>query len=138
MIAAFELHDLVVTGNRTHQPHRIHVGLAAGADKTHLFGAGERATNLFGQFNAPGVVGEEGGALTNLLAHGLDDLRMRVAEDHRARPHQVVDVLVAIFVPYPRAVALANNDRRIEIAEPAGRQNVVRARNEVVLAHAFI
>jgi hypothetical protein len=59
--------------------------------------------------------------------HGLHHLRVAVAEQHRAGADQQVDIFLAVLVPDARALALADDDAGVEIAEPAAGQHGLRA-----------
>jgi hypothetical protein len=59
-----------------------------------------------------------------LLQHRLQHFRVAVAEQHRAGADQVVDILAPVLVPDAGALALADDDAGIEIAESAAGQHL--------------
>ena len=57
---------------------------------------------------------------------------MRVPDQHRPGAEQVIDVFLAVLVPDPAALALADDDLAREIAEGAARQDALRRLEDVV------
>ena len=123
VIAALEFHDLRAARMRAGKPHGIHVRLAAGADITQLLGAGHRIADRLGELEAGGVVGEEGHADIQLLAHGGVHFLMPVAEDHRSGADHVVDIFLAVLVDDARPGARLDEESWFEIAKAACRHN---------------
>src|SRR4051812_44404477 len=58
---------------------------------------------------------------------------MRVADQHRPGAEQVIDVFLPILVPYPAALALADDNLAGEIPERAARQDALRGLEDIVL-----
>src|ERR1700737_2860226 len=123
--AALEFEDLVALAKRPSGAHRIEVRLGAGGDEAHLLGAGHGLDDGLGELDPPAVVGEEGRALGNALVDGGGDLGMGVANEHRARAEQEIDILPAALVPHPAAAALADHHLGREIAESAAGQHAL-------------
>jgi len=63
--------------------------------------AGHRVDELLGKLDDRSVQRKIGRAQGYLPPNGVDDGRMRVAEDHRAAAEEVVDVLLAVGIPQP-------------------------------------
>ena len=124
VIAALELQDFVAPAKRAGQPHRIHVGLGAGAHEPHLLGARQRIDDRLGQQDAGRIVGEECGAAGHLLQHRRRHRRMGVADEHRAGAQQVIDVIVALAVAHMPARTLDDHRPR-HVAEMAGGQHAI-------------
>ena len=122
MIAALEFEDLVAPGVRARRPHRVEVGFRPAGDEAHLLCAGHRLDDRLGQLDALPVVGEEGGALLDLLLHRRGHLGMRVADQHRPGAEQEIDVFLAVLVPHPAGLALADHHLGGVIAEGAAGQ----------------
>ena len=80
VIAALEFHDLVAPGEGAGEAHGIHVSLAARGDIAQLLRTGHGAADLFGQFDAGGVVGEEGHAFGKLLIDRLQHFGVAMAQ----------------------------------------------------------
>ena len=99
VVAALKFQDLIAVAKSAGQPHGVEVRLRAGAHEPHLFGARHRFHDFGGQTYPIFVVGKEGGARGGDFLHHLHHLGMRVADDHRARAQQVVNVLIAAHVP---------------------------------------
>ena len=133
VVAALELQDLLAAGMGAGETHGVHVGLGAGADIAQLLGAGDRIADRFGELDSGGVRGEECHALAQLRLDHLDDLGISVAQQHRARADEKVDIFVAALVPDAAAATLANDDARVEIAETAGGQDPRCPRNQIAL-----
>src|SRR6185312_3358227 len=102
-----ELHDLIATAEGARDAHGEGVRLGAGRNEAHLLGARNRIDKLGGEPDAIFVVGEKSKATIKLLAHRLDDLRMTVADEHRAGAEQKIDVFAAFDVGDAAGVALA-------------------------------
>ena len=110
VVRAFDLHDVVATGRGTRDADRAHRRLGAGVREAHLLEA-EAPAQLLGEQHR--VLGRRREVGTGRAARvdRLDDLRMRVADDHAAEPVVGVDVLVAVDVPDLRPLPLAQVDR---------------------------
>ena len=55
--------------------------------------------------------------------HSIKHLGMAMTEQHRSGTDEIIDIFIAVLVPDTRSLALADDYARIEIAEPARRQN---------------
>ena len=62
----------------------------------------------------------------------VDDLGVRVADQHRAGAEQEVDVFLPVFVPDAATLALADNDLGGEIAKGAAGQYALRRLKDVL------
>ena len=88
---------------------------------------------------------EKGSALPCLFAPRIDYPRMRVPAQHRSRPQQVVDVLVATDIPHAATGAALQNGVVVDVADAAAReesvglfdQGVVRLIECPVLCHSL-
>ena len=110
---------------------------ARDADRAHRrFGSRVREPDLF-EVEAPAqLLGEQHGvfgghrevrAAADRALDRLDDLRVRVADDHRSEAAVRVDVLVAVDVPDVRAASFAEIDR-VRIADLERRADAERHR----------
>ena len=133
MKGALKLENPVATGDRAGKADGVHVRLTAGRYEADLLGAAHRAHDLLRQFDAAGVVCKEGLPPGELLEDGLHHLRMRVAGNHGARADQLVDIAATFLVPDARALAACDDDAGVEVAEAAGRKNLVRALQPILL-----
>ena len=106
---------------RAGQSHRVHVGLAAGAQETQLVRTGNRIADNLSELDSRRIVREKRHAAFDLLVDRCDDLGMAVTQHHRTGADQVVDVFPALVVPDAAPLAVRDKDARIEIAEAAGR-----------------
>ena len=105
VVRALDLHDVVAAGRGARDPDRAHRRLGAGVREPHLSrgrsaGTAPRRTAPSSSVGAAKCVPVRRGALDR-----LDDLRVRVADDHRAEAAVDVDVLVAVDVPDLRAAS---------------------------------
>ncbi len=133
MIAALEFEDLVAPGEGARGAHRVEIGLAARRDEAHLLGARHRIDDRLGQFDAEPVVGEEGRAAGDLRLRRLGHLGVGMADQHRPGAEQVIDVFLALLVPHPAALPLADHDVGRKVAEGAAGQYALRRREDVCL-----
>ena len=124
VIAALEFQDLVALHVGAGDAHRVKVGLGARRHESHLLGARHRRDDLLGEPDAMRIVDEERRAERDLLEHRRLDLRVGMTDQHRARPEQEVDVLVARHVPDVPALAARDHDIEGRIAERSGRQHL--------------
>ena len=110
VVAALELHDQVAPGGGAGEPQRAHHGLGPGVDEAHHLHRGQRLDDKLGQLQLRLGRCAERGAARRRLPDGLDDGRVRVAEDQRTERAEVVDVLVAVGVGDDRARAAVEHD----------------------------
>jgi hypothetical protein len=110
VVAALELHDLVALAERAGHPQREERGFRAGGGEPDLLAARHGPAHLVGQADGGLVDQEVRRAVGELLGHGADHRGMRVAEEHRPRPEQVVDVLASAHVPQVRAAGAADHE----------------------------
>ena len=58
-----------------------------------------------------------------------------MTENHGPRTGQVVDELVAVFIPHPRSLAFANNDAGVKISEARRRHHLAGTLQQLLLTH---
>ena len=58
-----------------------------------------------------------------------------MTENHGTRTGQVVDKLVAVFIPHPRSFPFTNNDTGVKISEASGRHHLACALQKLLLTH---
>ena len=95
VIAAGELHDLVAPGRAAGQAHRRHRGFGPRRDEPRLFDRRHPRADRLDELDLARGRRAVRRAVGRGLLHGLDDLRVRVAEDRRAPRLHVVEVLAA-------------------------------------------
>jgi hypothetical protein len=105
VVLAFELDDLLATGEGARDAHRMHRGLGAGYRHARLVHpAGQLLDELH---RADLVLARQGEAdatphpLVDVVVHAV----VAVPEDDRPIPHAQIDELVAIDVPDPATLA---------------------------------
>ena|SRR6516164_3402876 len=133
MITALEFEDLVTFAESTRSAHRIEIRLRTSGDEAHLFGARNRLDNRLRQLDPPPVVGEKSRAPGDALLDGSGDIWMGVANQHRARAEQEINILPAALIPHPAASALADHHVRGKIAESPAGQHPLRLRDQPTL-----
>jgi hypothetical protein len=104
MEMAEEADDLRLAGKRAREAERHQIGLGARRGEAHLLGAGnqflhQRAPAYF-QLVARSVMR----AMVELRVRGFDDLGMVVAEQQRTVAAEIVDILVAVDIPFARSL----------------------------------
>jgi hypothetical protein len=112
VVAAFELDDAVATGETTGQANGAHGRFGAGADHAyHFHRRYERAHQIshLGFHLGRRAVGQ---AVFKLLAHRVQDVRVAVAEDHRAPRTDVIDITLVVFVGDVGAFSVLEEQRR--------------------------
>src|SRR6185295_17135251 len=105
VVLALELHDLGAAGIGASDAHRVHRRLGAGHGHPRL---ADPAGHLLDQLHRLDLVlrGKgEADAPAHPLVDVVVDARVAVTEDHRAVAQAQVDVLVAVHVPDPAALA---------------------------------
>jgi hypothetical protein len=130
VVGALHLDHSLAPGEAARDAQRVHRGLGAAVGVAQELEHREARLQLGGELLLELVRHPVHGALLDLRGHRLEDDRVRVARHHHAEAHVVVEVLVAVEVPQPRAARLAHVDRvrRVE-AEVRG-----HAEREVLLA----
>ena len=103
-------------------------GLGSRRRETDALGARNEALHEFGPAHFEFVRRAPMGALRHLPLNRLDDGRMGVAEQQRPVPAEVVDVFIAVDVPFARARRALGVDRigqqRAGIVGEAGRNGL--------------
>ena len=114
---ADEAHDLVLAGVGACQSDRHVRGLGARGGEAYFLGAGGEFAHQFGPAHFQLVTRAIMRAEIHLPLHRVDDRRVRMAEQHGAVAAEIVDVFVAIDIPFARALGARDVDRiRVEIA----------------------
>ncbi|MCY1414294.1 hypothetical protein D9M71_297410 [compost metagenome] len=98
VVAAFELDDAVAAGETTGQADGAHGGFGARADHAHHFHRWHDRADQVGHLGFHGRRCAVGQTVLQLLAHGLQYVRVAVAENHRAPRADVVNVALVVFV----------------------------------------
>src|SRR5699024_5482546 len=83
VVAAIKLQYLRAASKSTRQTHRRHGGLSAGVDQAHFLHC-VAGNNFFRQQSLPDGRSTEAQAINSNIWHGLDDLWVRIAVNHRA------------------------------------------------------
>ena len=123
VVGALDLEDRVAAGRAAGEVDRVHRRLGAGVVEAPLRQA-EAAGQLLGDRDrAVGGGGEVGAFVDPRLDRGADD-RVGVADAHHAEAVVEVDVLVAVDVPDPAALATLR-DRRARVVGLKGGGNAV-------------
>ncbi len=91
--------DLLASREGAGEAHGGARDIGAVFGEAHHFGTRDEANELFGDFDLNGMREAEADPLFHLRADGLQHLRIRVPEDHGAKPHDVVEVARAIDIP---------------------------------------
>src|SRR4051812_1458648 len=120
MVTAFELDDLVATGEAARKTDGVHGGFGSAIGETNVL---YRITldDLFGEFALHLVRHAIHGAALELLLHGLHHRRMRVPRHDGAETEREIDVIIAIEVAQTRPLRFRDEQRiRLIAAEIAG------------------
>src|SRR5271170_4794063 len=97
-----EADQLRLAGKGAGEPHRHQGRLSARGGETHALRRGDELQYPLGPGDLSLVRGAEMGAALDLLLDRLDDLGMAVAEQQRAVAAEIVDVAIAVNIPFPR------------------------------------
>ncbi len=112
-----ELHDLVPAGRDPRNAKRHQGRFRAAVGKADLLGSGDELLDPLAPFDLKLVAGPGMRGQSRLTPHGLDHGRMAVPQEERPVPDPVIDDLVSIDVPFPRAGGPVDiNRKRLEIA----------------------
>ena len=130
VVAALELQDFGAAGVAAGQAHRRHGGLGAGVNHAHLIGRGARDDGLREQSLTLGGRAEAQATRSGLL-HGLHNLWVRIAVNHRAIGANQVNVLVAVDVPQARARTALNHASLATHGAKRAHRRVHPARNHL-------
>ncbi len=127
MEVALEAQDRLPSGEGARQAHRHQRRLGAGGRETHAFRRGHQPLYGTRPGDLPRMVGAELGALGEGLLDRRADDRVIVTEQQSAVPAEVVDVAVAVHVPFMRPLGAGDVDAiGIELAgivgDTAGKQ----------------
>ena len=116
VIAPLELEELRAPRRRACQAHRAHRGFGSARDEAHHLDRRHQRDDPLREIGLEGAGCPEAHPRAHLALHRLHDLRLRVAEDHRAPGEDEVHVALAIGVPHvgplrPRDEARRPTDR---------------------------
>ena len=111
VVVALELDEAVLAGGRARHAQGRHRGLRAGVDHADSLQGGNHLAQQLGHGHLARRRRAEAQALGRGLLHGLDDLRVGVAADHRAPGAHVVDVALAVDVEHVGAFGVLEEDR---------------------------
>ncbi|MNG04104.1 hypothetical protein D3C84_872150 [compost metagenome] len=98
MVAAFELDDAVAAGEATGQANGAHGRFGAGADHAHHFHRRHQRADQIGHLGFHLGRGAVGQAVLKLFAHGVQYVRVAVAENHRTPGTDVIHITLVVFV----------------------------------------
>ena len=131
VVGPFDLDDVVAPGGGARHADRAHRRFGAGIREANLLEL-EPATQFLGQQHR--VFGRSGEvrAVVGGARDGLDDLGMRVTDDHRPEAAMRVDVLVVVDVPDVAGMPLAQVER-IGVADLERRPDAERHRADRAL-----
>jgi hypothetical protein len=129
VVTAFELDDLRPARVPAREPDRSHGGLRPGVDQAHALEGRHELREQFRQLDLGFGRGTEREAFFSGLLHGLHDVGMRVTGDERAPRADVVDVGVAVGVPYGRPFAPLYERRRAPDRLKRAHRGIDAARN---------
>src|SRR6266542_2470222 len=107
-----ELEELIAPGVGAGEPDSHQGGLGAGAGKPHFLGARHKLLDALPPLEFQTVVGSVMRALRRLFDNRPCDFRMCVAEEQCAVAHDIVDVLVSVYIPLAAALRMVNEDRK--------------------------
>ena len=111
MVVALELDDDLAAGRGTREPDRGLVHLGAGAAEPHALRARDHRLEPLGELELGARLAGEQLAAPDRVAHRLDDLRRRMAEDPGPHPEDVVHVVVPVDIEEVRARAVVEEQR---------------------------
>ena len=132
---AAEPQQLGPPGRRPRQAERHQRRLRARRGEPHPLGRRHHAAHEVGPAHLELMAGAVMGAAVELGVHGLQHRRVVVPQQQRAMAAEIVDVLIAVDVPFQRALGPRHIERvRIQLAcvmgDPA-RQQVARPRRQL-------
>src|SRR5437763_7519892 len=103
MITAFELDDLVASGESARETDARHRRFGAAVNHANFFDRGNPAANQLRHFDFVWIRDTEAHATLRRRTDGIDYHGRRVTEDGRAPGADIIDVFVAVDVPDFRA-----------------------------------
>ena len=116
-----QLDDLVAPGVGPGQPHRHQRGLGAAAVEPHPLDGRHQVHDRPGPAHLLVGARPQVRAAADLLGDRVRDGRVRVPQDQRAVPRNVVDVFVAVHVPLARPLPVGDVQReRLGVAIVVG------------------
>ena len=134
--AALELEHLVASAVGPSDSEREERGLGPRRREAHLLGARHRADDFLRQLDDRLVHQHVGRPAGEVTLHGRDHRWMRVAQHHRSRAQQVVDVPAALRVPEVGAAPFLHHELESLAApvapEDAARQHPMSAPDEIL------
>ena len=120
-----EAYDLALAGECARHAQREVRGLRAGHRETHPLCGWDHLLNQFGPLHFQCVAGAVMYALRGLRRDRFHDCRLTVTKDQRAVSAEIIDVLVAVHIPFARARGPLHIDR-VRLQEAADVGNAVR------------
>src|SRR5438132_14383308 len=99
-----EADELRLAGEGASEPHRHHRRLGARGGEAHPLGRGNELHDPFGPGDLGLVRGAEMGAALDLALNRLDHLRVAMTEQQRAMAAEIVDVAMAVDIPFARTL----------------------------------
>ena len=110
MIATLEFDDQVAARGGARQAHGAHGRLGARTDKTHFFARRKSLSDARRKFDFEFGWHAVTRPTARLLGNGLNDFRMRVAQNQRSPRADVIDVFVSVGVPQARTGCAIDDD----------------------------
>src|SRR5437016_4968890 len=101
VVAAFEFEYLVSLREPACETNGRHRRFRAGIHESDFLDRWKRLAHQLRESNFTWVWRAEARTVPRRFLHGANDLRMRVAQNHRPPRAHVVDVLVPVDVPQP-------------------------------------
>ncbi len=132
VVTALELDDLVATRVAAGQPNRAHGRFGTGADHAQPLHRRHQFADLLGNPRFERTGRSEAESMFGGLLHGVDDGRVRVAEDHRTPGPDIVDEAAAILGLDPGAGGALEEDRFAADAGECANRRIHAARNDVL------
>ena len=120
-----EADDLALAGECARHAQREVRRLRTGNRETHPLCGWDQLLNQFGPLHFQSVAGAVMGALCGLRRDRFHDCRITVTKDQRAVSAEIIDVLVAVHIPFARARGPLHIDR-VRLQEAADVGNAVR------------
>ena len=112
VVTALELDDFATPGEAAGEADGTHRRFGAGADQSDLFQRRHQLPQQFGHFDFDFRRRAERQAAFSRLLYGAYHIGMGVTADQRPPGTDIVDVTVAVGVPYQRPFAALEKQRR--------------------------
>ena len=111
MVTAFELEDVLAPRDGTSQPRNRHSRFGAAGREAHHLHVRHPFGDLVGQLHLPLGGHTEAGPVLHGPRHRVEDDVGGMAQHQRAPRQDVIEILVAVGVPHPRAFTALGHER---------------------------